>query len=284
MTPATLPLAEPKALWRFRNRTRILRIVLALALLATAITALFFSGGKSAAATPYLDNNSRGVIVLDLSASVEDLTLQRMHQALARFAASKGQYGLVIFSDQAYEALPPGTPAAELVPYAAFFQQGASNTGPLGPSGEQLSVPQFPPNPWATGFSLGTQISQGLDLAQSIVLSSHLRHRDVWLVSDLGDTPTDLPLVRTSAEDYQQAGIALHVIPLNPLKQDLRFFQKLHLTGGVTSIPHVRPQKTADHHHFPVTLAVLGLVLAALLALNELWSRRLDWGPKAVAA
>ena len=283
MTSTSLPLAEAGALWRFRNRTRVVRIVLGLALIGTAVGVLVLSTGGSAAATPYLGTASRGIIVLDLSASVENATLRQMHATLTRLAASKGEFGLVIFSDQAYEALPPATPASELAPYAAFFQPETRISGDLGPSGAQVSFPTYPPNPWATGFSLGTQISQGLDLARQLILADHVPDRDVWLVSDLGDEASDLPLVRTSAEGYAASGIALHILPLNPLPYDLHFFESLHFGGGVTSAHGVKPKHGTGRRRFPIGLGILGVLLAALLAVNELWSRPLEWGRTAVA-
>jgi hypothetical protein len=275
MSAAGLPLAEPRALWHFRNRTRLVRLLLALALLATAVSAFFVSRDRSAAATPFLGTASRGIIVLDLSASVENATLSQMHATLARLAASKGNYGLVVFSDQAYEALPPPTPAAELGAYADFFERGTVGAV-QGPSGIPLTLSAYPPNPWSTGFSLGTQISQGLDLARSLILSDHLQNRDVWLVSDLGDEASDLPLVTAAAREYVNSGIALHLLPLNPLKYDLHFFEKLNLPGSATSVPPPKP-KGHSHRGFPVGLAILGVLLAALLAVNELWSRPLEW-------
>jgi hypothetical protein len=275
VSSAGLPLAEPRALWRFRNRTRVVRLLLALALLATAAGALVLARSGSAAATPFLGTASRGIIVLDLSASVESATLNQMQATLARLAASKGDYGLVIFSDQAYEALPPGTPASELGAYAAFFRPGTVGVA-QGPSGAPLTLSAYPPNPWSTGFSLGTQISQGLVLARTLILSAHLQNRDVWLVSDLGDEASDFPLVTAAARQYAASGIALHLLPLNPLKYDLHFFEKLNLPGRATSTPPPK-QKGHSHRGFPVGLAILGILLAALLAVNELWSRPLEW-------
>jgi hypothetical protein len=280
MSTAQLPLAEPRSLWRFRNRTRIVRLALAVALVATAVAAFLLSRGGTVPATPLLGTDSRGIIVLDLSASVENATLAQMHTTLQRFAASKGNYGLVIFSDQAYQALPPGTPANQLAPYAAFFRRGVTGAAE-GPSGAPLTLSSYPPNPWSTGFSLGTQISTGLTLARTLILSYHLQHKDVWLLSDLGDEASDLPLVTAAAKQYEASGIALHLVPVNPLKYDLHFFQKLNIPGTATPVTPVKP-KGGSHRHFPIGLAILGVILAALLAVNELWSRPLEWKGSAV--
>ena len=65
--------------------------------------------------------STNGIVVLDLSASISSDTYQRIGQTLHELSSTNGRYGLVVFSDVAYEALPPGTPAAELKPYARYF-------------------------------------------------------------------------------------------------------------------------------------------------------------------
>ena len=72
----------------------------------------------SAAAKPRPRARSRpatdGLVVLDLSASISTDTYARIGATLDELADTGGRYGLIVFSDTAYLALPPGTPAAEL--------------------------------------------------------------------------------------------------------------------------------------------------------------------------
>ena len=62
------------------------------------------------------------IVVLDVSASISSETYDRIAATLDRLADSNGRYGLVLFSDTAYLALPPGTAGAELRPFVRFFR------------------------------------------------------------------------------------------------------------------------------------------------------------------
>lgn len=277
MSAASIPLGDAGPLWPARNRTRVLRVALALVLAGTGAAAFLTSRTTAGAAAPYLGTASRGIVVLDLSASVENLTLDRMYETLASLSRSGGRYGLVVFSDQAYEALPPGTPASELADYAAFFRKETKHGGgDLGPS--RVPVVVYPTNPWQNGFSFGTTISAGLDLARSIIQSDHVTSRNVLLVSDLDDNASDLPLVTQSAKALVHGRIALQVLPLNPEKRFLGFFRSLPVVagGGVVAAPP-RRHRGGGGRAFPVDLGVAALLLALLLAANELWSTPLEW-------
>ena len=61
------------------------------------------------------------MIVLDVSASISPDTFSRIGETLRKLVATRGRYGLVVFSNVAYEALPPGTPASALRPLIRYF-------------------------------------------------------------------------------------------------------------------------------------------------------------------
>ena len=65
--------------------------------------------------------HSGDMIVLDLSASISSDTFSRIGETLRKLVATNGRYGLVVFSNVAYEALPPGTPASALRPLIRYF-------------------------------------------------------------------------------------------------------------------------------------------------------------------
>jgi hypothetical protein len=279
VTTTAIPLGDAPAFRVPRRRTVLVRSALAAALVGAGVAALLVSGRHALSATPLLSPGSKGVVVLDLSASVEVGTLQRMYASLTQFASSKGRFGLVVFSDDAYEALPPGTPAAELEPYARFFHRlphpgNGATTGNVNP-GPTL----YPPNPWQDTFSFGTTISSGLDLARSIVLADRHSRRSVWLISDLADAAPDRPVVSNVAKAYIRSGIALHVVGLDPARADERFFQSLLGPGGslvdAKPVPQVRSRQP-----FPVALGVVAALLGLLLAANELLSTPLRWGAR----
>jgi hypothetical protein len=66
--------------------------------------------------------------------------------------AGDERFGVVLFSDDAYEALPPGTPARELRPFVRFF-------APHPRYQHDASGALRPRSPWDQSFSAGTSIS-----------------------------------------------------------------------------------------------------------------------------
>jgi hypothetical protein len=101
----------------------------------------------------------------------------------------------------------------------------------------------------------------------------------VVLISDLRDDPADLPVAAEVARSYRKLGIALHVIGLNPSLGGEQFFQHLVGPGGSFAHAQLRAPKTlTDHSGFPTGLAVVAVLLAVLLAVNELWGAPLRWG------
>lgn len=298
LSATAIPLGDAWALRAPRRRTRLLRLGLGAALIAVAVSAFFVSRGQRLSPTPLLPPGSSGIIVLDLSISVENGTLDRMYTGLSQLAATRDRFGLVLFSSRAYEALPPNTPASELRPFARFFLQethqpgsasAAAGTGaPQGPvfaGGGQAPAQNvgqlgaYPANPWSCCFSFGTEISDGLSLARSLLLDAKASQRSVWLMSDLADDPADRAVVSTVARSYAQSRIALHVIGLNPSPADQKFFEGL--LGSRGSIIDAKPAaevRLATRHVFPIALVVVGVVLSLLLALNELWNNPLRWG------
>jgi hypothetical protein len=285
VSAASIPLGDAPALRGLLRRTRLVRLALALALLATGVTALALARTTQLPTTPLLPPGSRGVLVLDLSASTENASLDRMYAVLTQLSHSNGRFGLVVFSSRAYEALAPNTPARELGPVARFFTPLRPRT-PVSPSDGRFNAAptQYPTNPWASSFSFGTAISQGLELARTILLQNSVEKPAVWLVSDLADSAPDKPLVATAAREYVNAGIALHVIGLAPTKSDAAYFSRL--VGPRGSLIVAKPSTSVrlhPKHPFPTGFAAVALVLAALLALNELLSAPLRWGAEVAA-
>jgi hypothetical protein len=281
MTTGSLPLGDARSLDVARNRTRAIRGALAVALVAAALLAYFFARARNLTPTPLLPPGSSGIIVLDMSSSVEHATLDRMYAGLSQLGATNGRFGVVVFSAHAYEALPPNTPALELAPLARFFREIPKGSVRFTPGGPPVVPPAglYPPNPWANGFSGGTEISTGLALARSLILGSKVTRPSVWLMSDLADDPPDRRAVVRVANSYIDLGIALHVLALNPIRSDKRFFERL--LGPRGSLIQAKPsaQVRLDRGYgFPLALACAAAALALLLAVNELWSTPLAWG------
>lgn len=281
MRARSIPLGDARSLEVAGKRARAIRVALAAGLIATAVAAFFAARARNLTPTPLLPPGSRGIIVLDLSSSVEHGTLDRMYAGLTQLGATNDRFGVVVFSSRAYEALPPNTPARELTPLARFFHELPEGSVPFAPGGPKIipAAGLYPTNPWATGFSGGTEISTGLALARRLVVTNAVTRPSVWLMSDLADDPPDRGAVVRVARSYIDLGITLHVVALNPLKADERFFESL--LGPRGTLIEAKPStqvRLADKHAFPFWLAGAAVALSLLLAANELWSTPLTWG------
>lgn len=268
---SAIPLADAGALRRVAQRTRMIRAALALLLLALVLVIAALAAHPRVRSLHVLPAGTTGIIVLDLSASISEDTYARIGSTLSDLAASKGRYGLVVFSGTAYEALPPGTPASELKPLVRYFT--------LPPQKTPGFIPTFPANPWTATFSAGTRISAGLELAHTLATNGIARPA-VVLVSDLDDDPGDLGRTALAVLAYRRDRVPLRIVGLNPSPEDQRFFQKL-LGNQAPIIAATLPQETSQASGsggFPWVLAALALAVAVALAVNELLLARLDWG------
>src|SRR5215218_596519 len=117
--PHALLLADRSSFERAARRARIIRLTLAVLLLTATVAAFLLAPREPG--RRFLPADSTGIVVLDVSSSVKPSTYFRIEQTLATIAATKSRLGLVLFSDVAYEAFPPGTAAAELKPLLRFF-------------------------------------------------------------------------------------------------------------------------------------------------------------------
>ena len=101
-----------------RRERRSFAWVLGVALVVLVLVAAAAPRGiRSSTSRASLPVRSGDMIVLDLSASISSDTFSRIGETLRRARRdSDGRYGLVVFSNVAYEALPPGTPASALRP------------------------------------------------------------------------------------------------------------------------------------------------------------------------
>jgi hypothetical protein len=246
-------------------RTVFERALFVGAVAALAIAAMLAARDPALRTESLLPETSNGIVVLDLSASISADTHQRIRATLLRLASGGGRYGVVVFSDDAYEALPPGTDASELRRIARYFDTGQG----------QLSDP----NPWSVAFSAGTRISAGLELARSVVERDRLGKPAVLLVSDLDDDPADVPRLRRELERLQQSGLLVRVVGLNPAPEDERFFARLLAEPDALRRATLdAPSASSARARFPLMFVAIGVLLALALAGHELWRTRLRWG------
>jgi len=278
VTASSLPLADAQSLEPFARRTRVVRLLLAGALVAAAVSAVLLARGPQASAGPFVPPGSNTIVVLDVSQSVEYNKLQLAYSTLSFLGHSKARIGLVVCSSYAYEALAPGSPSATLLPIATLFH----------PTGVRQSFgrPVFllPPNPWSSGFSAGTELGSGLELAEEVISGQHLRNPSVVLISDLLDDSNDLAKVTTIGKEYQRLGIPLRIVGLEPAVGDLQFFLKAAGKQASLLQPKVPKQaQTQLRTGFPSSLVAVAAVLAFLLAIDELLLTPLRWSASFVA-
>jgi hypothetical protein len=250
------------------------------AVLAVVLVALVLAAA-AAARHPAVDHpsalpvRSGDIVVLDLSASISSDTFSRIGETLRKLVSTNGRYGLVVFSNVAYEALPPGTPASALRPLIRFF------TVPSTPSPGGATT--LPTNPWTLSFSSGTRISAGLDLAHRIVLANRLPHAHVVLISDLADDPQDVQNLNDVLVNEYGTGrghTPLRVVALNATPDDEAFFNRVANAATADATP--APAQPSLPPAFPASTLAWTLIAAIaatalLLACHELWAARLRW-------
>jgi hypothetical protein len=266
----SIPLADAPSLGPFATRTMVVRLVLGALLAVLVVLAAMDARHPNTQTIVPLPPRSSAIVVLDVSASISADTYSRIGKTLSDLAHSGGRYGLVVFSDQAYEALPPGTPARDLEPLVRYF---TVSTTP-----QQGAAQSFPPNPWVNVFSAGTQIGAGLDLARVIAFADELSHPVVILVSDLDDDPQDAGRLNQVLSQYEANKIPLRIVGLNPSPENIQRFKKLAPSAPVVQAGTLGAGPAPENRTpFPTTLVLLALGVAALLAAHELWGPRLEW-------
>lgn len=267
---AAIPLADAPALRPRARVTFAVRGALAAAALGCVLAFVLVSRHPHTRTLVTLPAHADTVLVLDVSASISTDTFSRIGGTLAALSRSGGRFGLVVFSDLAYEALPPGTPASDLAPFVRYFT--------LPPQRQHGFAQTFPPNPWQATFTGGTRISAGMELAHAIAVAQP-RRATVVLVSDLSDDPSDLTRLATVLAAYRRDAVPARIVGLNPTPQDAGLFSRLLGPGApIVQAPTVAELPPHDVTPLPWTLVALAFAAAAALTARELWSPRLDWG------
>ena len=269
---ASIPLGDAAAFDRRARMVRRARIGLAALVAGAAVLCLAVALHLPASTTSLLPPSSNGVVVLDVSASISSGTYARIATTLDRLIRSNGSYGLVLFSDTAYQALPPSTPARELQPIKRFFAVPRQRS--------PGALAETPPSPWTDSFGAGTRISTGLSLALDVIRANRLTHPAVLLVSDLDDDTGDLARVSQVATAYRRAGIPLNVVGLNASPEDAAFMRRLVPGKGTLTEATLPSEEQASASGGTNVLLVVAAVLVAVgLAAFLLLTEPLRWRP-----
>jgi hypothetical protein len=293
----SIPLADCGALDRHARRTALVRIGLAAALLLALALEVSFGRDADKRKQAVFPGGESGVVVLDVSASI-GAPGRRFSDPLRHLARTSQDFGLVLFSDSAYEAIPPGTNAAELRPYIRRFSPPPEPC--LSP--RQLRCPPGTRrmsstetkrwhataaqhrDPWLESFRGGTRISTGLTLARRMLEREGISRQGVLLVSDLNDSPFDLPALTRELLTYQKSRIPLHVVALSSFQEDRSYFRRVLGADAFVDQADLAPQsvdrpEAREAGAFPVDLVLVGLLVLLLLGANEHYCGRLTWRP-----
>ena len=285
-----LPTSAADELGREHRRTRWVRAMLGAGALGLLLVAFLASRDLHALPTSYFATGSGGVVVLDLSTSVDAQKSQRVQRVLRSLAETEGRVGLVVFSDSAYEMLPPDTRSEELRPLLRFFDPGPG--GFRGPRGfgsrrgsdrSETPTPRREESPWSLTFRGGTRISTGLAEARAVIDREGDRGLSVLLLSDLDDSGFDTSALIEELVTYERNGIELRVIPLFPAQEDRDLFARIADERVFVERAELLRNTTVRETltlvgSSPWWLVAAGAALLALLALNERWCTRLAWG------
>jgi hypothetical protein len=254
--------------------TTVLRLGLALALIGLVVAAFVTARRLDAPRATFLPAGTSGVVVLDLSQSVTDLNYRRIANTLAMLSKSGGALGAIAFSDIAYELMPPGSPPSELQSLIRFFK-------PLNPNERGRFNLSYPSNPWNELFSAGTSVSTGLGLARKMLIRDGVENGSVLLVSDLDTAGSDLGRLAWMLARYQTEEIELRIVPLFANAEDREFFARFVGKDKLITPTELAAQTRERSEGAlvgasPRLLALLALVVALALAVNEWWCRRLE--------
>ena len=306
--PRAIPLADLRELRLPLLRTAVVRVGLALLLLALLAGAwAIVRDDDPAAGASLIPGGEGGVIVMDLSASIGSTPHLRTANALRYVQQSRQSFGMVLFSDVAYEAVPPGTASTEMASFMRHF--GRARLYPCIRRGSRpcpagtYQVPEDTPwdeynrlveaatrggsrvNPWSGNFRSGTRISRGLETAYEVLRRDGRSGLGILLISDLDDSQFDVPQLTQTLIRFERENVPLKIVGLRPAPDDREVFRRVLGDDAFVTRPELqrrrdaltREQQSGGGPGFPLGLAAIGALILLLLALNEHLCGRLTW-------
>jgi hypothetical protein len=267
---ATIPIATTATMAPAVRRTLALRVALGVLLIGLVVAAIQTGRSKAEADRGLVPGGVGGMLVLDVSRSIKPEANRTITNVLQQLIDAHTRIGLVAFSDIGYEMLPPGSPSSELRPLLRYFSSAQTKPGP----------DSFPPNPWSTYFSGGTQISSGLAVAHAALTRAGEPKGPILLVSDLDTAPDDVPRVALTFNQFRAQGVPFRIVAVTPREDNLSLFKNLAGPSAFTQ-PVRRASggggstSGSEGGHTPWTLIGLALLVMAALAANEYWNGRL---------
>lgn len=259
-----VPTSEPARLRQARYRTLLLRAALALGLVGALAAAFLVARSQDVRQAPLVPSGKTGIMVLDVSASTSEAAFG---QTIQKLAETDERIGLIAFSDAAYELLPPGTPAKELLPLLRYFLPVDGSE----PPGQ---------NPW-DAFRAGTRVSEGLRLAREVFIREGVTDGSILLVSDFEILPDEILRVADQVAVLRGEGTEVRLVPLNPTPE--RRARMNAILGGSavlrdqTPDAEVRaPESESLGALAPWAFVGVAVLLVAILSANEALLARLE--------
>ncbi len=265
--PNGIPLASLTELRPARRRSLLLRAAgVAILLGLVAWLALAVRGGDTA--TQKRKAKESTVVVLDVSGSIGTLASATIVRTLRTVGRQGGNAGLVLFSDDTEEALPPTAPAARLLDFVRVFRAKRL----------ALSIE----NPWTNTLSAGTQIGKGLAAARAALADAGVTRGRVVLVSDLADAGSDVPRMRRELLTYaRNPNLRLRVAVVPGYDPGMAHLFRRVLGRNAIAIGELpRSVSTLEltrGSRFPVLPAFLAIAAALALAAYEFVNAPLTW-------
>jgi hypothetical protein len=266
------PLADLPQLRLPAQRTSVVRLLLAAALAGTfAWLFLVARGAGAGRAAVFPAGTSTGVVALDMSASISGPIYARVATTLRGIVNANESVGMIMFSDTAYELLPPNSPPGAMLQFVPYFVPRRYYGG----------SPVFDQSPWDT-FMGGTRIAKGLQMADVALHRAHVKHGAILLVSDLDDSNADQAAIEQEAIHLRNEHLPVRIVPLFAAAVDKRYFAALFGQDSFVDpsvFTHTAKRRAASvTAPQPWALLLLGAALVLLLAGNERWNARLASG------
>lgn len=257
-----IPASEPERLRDAERRTTAVRIGLALAMCAALLLAFLVARSLDTRHAPLVPSGTTGMLVLDLSASVSEGGLDA---TVEKLSSTDEKTGLVVFSDGAYELLPPGSPSRELSSLLRYFKERSDGT--------------LPRNPWEE-FRGGTRISSGMEFARQVLHRERVTRGSIVLVSDLEIDPDEIARLSEVLALIRSEGFEVRVVPLFPSEEKRALVEQLVGSNAFVREPEQEELRTPEERSFtssaPWLFLFVGVLLILLLTANEQVVTRLE--------
>jgi len=250
-----IPASEPARLRHAERRTTATRIALALAMGAALLLAFLVARSQDTRHAPLVPSGTTGMLVLDLSASVSEGGLDT---TVEKLSSTDEKTGLVVFSDGAYELLPPGSPSRELASLLRYFKERSDGT--------------LPRNPWEE-FRGGTRISAGMEFARQVLHRESVSRGSIVLVSDLEVDPDEIARLSEVLALIRSEGFQVRIVPLSASEEKRALVERLVGSNAFVREPEQQELRTSDERSIaglvPWLFLLAGVLVMLLLATNE---------------